>query len=174
MESGRSVSTDPHCDPLLTVASATATYRLLPLVILNPEKPVPPQHAEKFQKCFSPGVIDIDPVTKAVSVNEENLRNESMSREVFRHKEFEGCVELKRVRDFFICESWATFFARYSCNVFLVNVESEGPYAPEKLLPESIKTLREKIATIKLAAEQLLVEMEGEPTSQGDIEMAEV
>ena len=33
------------------------------------------------------------------------MRNESMSREVFRHKEFEGCVELKRVRDFFICES---------------------------------------------------------------------
>ena len=46
-----------------------------------------------------------DPVTKAVSVNQENLRNESMSREVFRHKEFEGCVELKRVRDFFICKS---------------------------------------------------------------------
>lgn len=83
---------------------ATATYRLLPLVILNPEKPIPPQHAEKFQKCFSPGVINVDPVTKAVSVNEENLRNESVSREVFRHKEFEGCVEIKRVRDFFICE----------------------------------------------------------------------
>ena len=49
-------------------------------------------------------MIDVDPVTKAVSVSEKNMRNESMSREVFRHKEFEGCVELKRVRDFFICE----------------------------------------------------------------------
>lgn len=99
------VSIHPRCDISLTAALATATYRLLPLVILNPEKPIPPHHAEKFQKCFSPGVIDIDPITKAVSVNEENMRNESMSREVFRHKEFEGCVELKRVRDFFICES---------------------------------------------------------------------
>ena len=105
MESSWSVSINVHCDTSLTVALATATYRLLPLVILKPEKPVPPQHAEKFQKCFSPGVIDVDPVTKAVSVNEENLRNESMSREVFRHKEFEGCVVLRRVRDFFICES---------------------------------------------------------------------
>ena len=106
MESGWSVFSDLHGDVLLTVTSATATYRLLPLVILNPEKPVPPQHSEKFQKCFSPGVIEINPITKGVSVNEENLRNETMSREVFRHKEFEGCVELKRVRDFFICESW--------------------------------------------------------------------
>lgn len=92
-------------DASLTIAPATASYRILPLVVLNPEKPVPPRFAEKFQKCFSPGVINVDPVTKAVSVNEENLRNENMSREVFRHKEFEGCVELKRVRDFFICES---------------------------------------------------------------------
>jgi hypothetical protein len=94
VESSWSVFVTPLRDTLLTVVLATATYRLLPLVVLNPEKPVPPQHAEKFQKCFSPGVINVDPVTKAVSVNEENLRNESMSREVFRHKEFEGCVEL--------------------------------------------------------------------------------
>jgi DNA-directed RNA polymerase I and III subunit RPAC1 len=55
-----------------------------------------------------------------------------------------------------------------------VNVESEGPYAPEKLLPESIRILRQKIATIRSAAEQLLVEIEGEPVAQGDVEMAEV
>lgn len=54
-----------------------------------------------------------------------------------------------------------------------VNVESEGHYAPEKLLPESIKVLKQKIATIRSAAEQLLVEIEGEPASQGDVEMAE-
>jgi DNA-directed RNA polymerase I and III subunit RPAC1 len=57
--------------------------------------------------------------------------------------------------------------------VFSVNVESEGPYAPEKLLPESIRVLRQKIATIKSAAEQLLVEVEGEPAVQGDVEMAD-
>ena len=59
------------------------------------------------------------------------------------------------------------------CDALLVNVESEGPYAPENLLPESIKILRQKIAKIKSAAEQLLVEIEGEPAVQGDVEMAE-
>ena len=54
-----------------------------------------------------------------------------------------------------------------------VNVESEGHYAPEKLLPESIKILRQKIATIRSATEQLLVENEGETVVQGDVEMAE-
>ena len=58
-------------------------------------------------------------------------------------------------------------------DVLPVNVESEGPYAPEKLLPESIKILRQKIATIKSAAELLLVEIEGEPATEGDVEMAE-
>ena len=62
---------------------------------------------------------------------------------------------------------------RHLSDVPSVNVESEGPYAPEKLLPESIKILRQKIGTIKSAAEQLLVEIEGEPATQGDVEMAE-
>ena len=60
-----------------------------------------------------------------------------------------------------------------SLDTLAVNVESEGPYAPEKLFPESIKILRQKIATIKSSAEQLLVEIEGEPVTQGDVEMAE-
>jgi DNA-directed RNA polymerase I and III subunit RPAC1 len=83
--------------------TATASYRLLPLVILNPEKPVPPELAEKFKKCFSPGVIRVDPRTKAVSVDSKKMRNETMSREVYRHPEFEGCAQLARVRDHFLC-----------------------------------------------------------------------
>lgn len=82
---------------------ATASYRLLPLVILNTENPVPPQLAEKFQKCFSPGVIRVNPQTKEVSVDKKKMRNETMSREVYRHPEFEECVELARVRDHFLC-----------------------------------------------------------------------
>ena len=62
---------------------------------------------------------------------------------------------------------------RWLHDMLPVNVESEGHYAPEKLLPESIKILREKIATIRSVAEQLLVEVEGEPAAQGDVEMAE-
>ena len=84
---------------------ATASYRLLPKIILNPEKPVPAHLAEKFKNCFSQGVIKIDPRTKQVSVNE--ARRETMSREVYRHPEFEGCVQLARVRDHFLCEPFA-------------------------------------------------------------------
>ncbi|KDQ56249.1 hypothetical protein JAAARDRAFT_59156 [Jaapia argillacea MUCL 33604] len=129
---------------------ATASYRLLPLIVLNPKKPVPPHLAEKFRKCFSPGVIEVDPITKAVSINEEQMRKETMSREVLRHPEFEGCVELKRVRDY-----------------FLFHIESEGAYTPERLLPESIKVMREKIATIRKAAEALRSDSGG----SGDVEM---
>lgn len=84
---------------------ATASYRLLPLIILNPKKPVPPHLAEKFQKCFAPGVIHVDERTKEVKVIEENMRMDTVSREALRHPEFDGCVELKRVRDYFLCKS---------------------------------------------------------------------
>ncbi|KAG1811142.1 DNA-directed RNA polymerase [Suillus subaureus] len=130
---------------------ATASYRLLPLVILNPEKPVPRELAEKFQKCFSSGVIRVDPRTKAVSVDSKKMRNETMSREVYRHPEFEGCVQLARVRDH-----------------FLFNIESEGFYPPQRLLPEAIAVMRAKIATVKRAAEMLL----NNGDDLGDVAMA--
>ena len=90
--------------PLPLPYVATASYRLHPLVVLNPSKPVPPEHAEKFARCFSPGVVKLGP-HGTVSIEERSLRKETMSREVLRHKEFDGCVELKRVRDWFICAS---------------------------------------------------------------------
>ncbi|KDR69741.1 hypothetical protein GALMADRAFT_77215 [Galerina marginata CBS 339.88] len=116
--------------------AATASYRLLPQIKIT--KPIPPSKAEKFQKCFSAGVIRIDGRTREVSVDEQNVRNDIVSREVLRHPEFADSVELSRVRDY-----------------FLFNVESEGPYAPERLLPEAIKVMREKLAIIRQAAEAL-------------------
>ncbi|EIM80896.1 uncharacterized protein STEHIDRAFT_105319 [Stereum hirsutum FP-91666 SS1] len=130
-------------------AVATASYRLLPLIILNPSKPVPPHLATKFQQCFSPGVIRVDPKTKEVSVDEEGMRKESMSREVLRHPEFEGCVTLARKRDHFI-----------------FNIESEGAYAPEALFLESIKVMREKISVLKRAVEAF-----SNSSGDGDIQM---
>ncbi|KAG1739864.1 DNA-directed RNA polymerase [Suillus paluster] len=109
---------------------ATASYRLLPLVILNPDKLVPRELADFFQKCFSPGVVQVDPRTKAVSVDSKKMQKEMMSREVYRHPEFEGCIRLVRVRDH-----------------FLFNIESEGFYPPQRLLPEAITVMRAKIAT---------------------------
>ncbi|KAJ7118829.1 DNA-directed RNA polymerase [Mycena epipterygia] len=116
---------------------ATASYRLLPNIVIK--KPIPPHLAEKFQKCFSPGVIRVDPRTKAVSVDEENKRKDTVSREVLRHPEFEGYVELSRVRDFFI-----------------FNIESESAYPPQRLFPEAIAIMRGKLANIRRAAEALL------------------
>ncbi|KZT74671.1 hypothetical protein DAEQUDRAFT_719854 [Daedalea quercina L-15889] len=138
---------------------ATASYRLHPLVILNPSKPIPPHLAQKFANCFSPGVVQVGKGGR-VSIDERNLRKESMSREVLRHKEFEGSVELKRIRDWFI-----------------FTVESEGPYAPQDLFPESIRVMREKIANIRHAAEALLADVDGAPgavAADGDVEMGGV
>lgn len=81
---------------------ATASYRLLPHIVLK--KPIPPHLAEKFQKCFSPGVIRVDPRTKEVSVDPHKVREDTVSREVLRHPEFSDSVELSRVRDHFLCE----------------------------------------------------------------------
>lgn len=82
--------------------SATATYRLLPHIkILSP---IPLAHVEKFQKCFAPGVIHVDPRTKDVSVDPVAVRKDWVTREVLRHPEFEGKVQLGRVRDHFLCE----------------------------------------------------------------------
>lgn len=116
---------------------ATASYRLLPKIILKKE--IPPHLAEKFKNCFTKGVIKVDPRTKQVSVDDSQARRETMSREVYRHPEFEGCVQLARVR-----------------NHFLFNIESEGFYPPERLLPEAIQVMRSKIRTIREAAQSLL------------------
>ncbi|KAF4620351.1 hypothetical protein D9613_001203 [Agrocybe pediades] len=131
---------------------ATASYRLLPQIKIK--KPIPPNLAEKFQKCFSPGVINIDPRTREVSVDEHNVRNDSVSREVLRHPEFQDCVELSRVRDY-----------------FLFNVESESAYPPERLLPEAIRVMRDKLAVIREAAEALREKTSS--AADGDVPMAD-
>ncbi|KAF9524735.1 DNA-directed RNA polymerase [Crepidotus variabilis] len=131
---------------------ATASYRLLPNIKIL--KPIPPESAEEFQKCFSPGVIKVNKETKEVSVDEWGVRKDSVSREVLRHPEFEGMVELGRVRD------W-----------FLFNVESEGPYAPERLLPEAVKVMREKLAIIKKAAEDMKEKYTTTTTGDEDVVM---
>ncbi|KAG6916072.1 hypothetical protein DXG01_008546 [Tephrocybe rancida] len=128
---------------------ATASYRLLPHI--NIKKPIPPHLAEKFQKCFAEGVININPRTKEVSVDEYNVRKDTVSREVLRHPEFTDMVELGRVRDH-----------------FLFNIESEGPYAPERLLPEAIHIMREKIAVLRKAAEALLRDPGDEDVQMSD------
>jgi DNA-directed RNA polymerase I and III subunit RPAC1 len=77
---------------------ATAGYRLLPQITIK--EPIRGKAAERFQKCFPKGVVEIvDGEAKVV-----NPRNDTVSREVLRHEEFKGKVELGRVRDHFICK----------------------------------------------------------------------
>jgi len=83
--------------------SATASYRLLPHIILDDANPVPPHLATRFRDSFSPGVINIDPHTKEISVDKRAVRGETMSREVLRYPDLAGYVKLARVRDHFIC-----------------------------------------------------------------------
>ncbi len=92
-------------------------------------------------------------------MDEEGVRKDSVSREVLRHPEFADSVELSRVRDYFLCRYFilpTPGFILLECScVRIVNVESEGAYSPERLLPEAIKVMREKLAIIKKAAESL-------------------
>ncbi|KAL1690078.1 DNA-directed RNA polymerase [Schizophyllum commune] len=132
---------------------ATASYRLLPHIKIK--KPIPPELADKFQNCFSPGVIRVDPKTKAVSVDPKNVPRDTVSREVLRHPEFQDSVELSRVRDH-----------------FLFSVESESAYAPEWLLAESIKILREKVKEVKAEALKLRdQDADSQSVADGDVSM---
>jgi len=110
-------------------------------------------------------------------VDEEGVRKDSVSREVLRHPEFADSVELSRVRDYFLCMYFIMptpecVLLECSCDR-IVNVESEGPYSPERLLPEAIKVMREKLAIIKKSAESLK-ERSTMAVVDNDIVMADV
>ena len=75
---------------------ATAFYRLMPSIRLT--KPVTGDNALRLQKCFSPGVIQIQDQTARV-VDE---RSDTCSRNVYRYPELAECVELEKVKDHFI------------------------------------------------------------------------
>ena len=82
---------------------ATASYRLMPHIIFR--QPIPPELCDKFVKCFAPGVLAVEPNAQGQKhVVVKDMRKDTVSREVLRHKEFEGMVELTRIRDFFMCE----------------------------------------------------------------------
>ncbi|BEJ13752.1 hypothetical protein CspHIS471_0309260 [Cutaneotrichosporon sp. HIS471] len=116
---------------------ATASYRLLPHIMLRGR--IPREHQDKFKNCFPEGVVEIEKDEAGESqVVIKNPRKDTVSREVLRHPEFEGLVELARIRDH-----------------FLFNVESAGQYAPEQLVPEAIKIMLEKITAVEEGLDKL-------------------
>ncbi len=70
-----------------------------------------------------------------------NPRIDTVSRECLRHSEFNGKVELCRIRDHFIC----MFFIIH----LLVNVESTGILPPNEIFKESLLILIQKCKTIR-------------------------
>ena len=115
---------------------ATATYRLLPHIQLL--KPIPAEHVDKLVSCFPPGVIGVEGSGSSKKAFVKDARKDTISREIFRHEEFEDKVKLGRVRDH-----------------FLFDLESTGIIKPERLLPEAIRTLRSKIATLRKSLDHL-------------------
>jgi len=105
---------------------ATAFYRLLPSITIT--KPVTGESALKLQKCFSPGVIDLEEgpggTKQAVVVNE---RIDSCSRNVYRYEDLKESVSLDKVKDHFI-----------------FTVESVGASSPQDLVTMAWDVLIEK------------------------------
>lgn len=103
-----------------------ASYRLLPEIRLNRE--VTGRDAVLLQKCFSPGVIEID---KSQSAYVKNARYDNCSRNVYRYPHLADAVTISRVR-----------------NHFIFTIESLGAYQPEEIFIESIKLLKKKCTTL--------------------------
>ena len=102
---------------------ATTFYRLLPQITLN--RTVKGEEAERLQKCFSPGVIELEGSKKKAVV--KDARYDACSRNVFRHEDLKDAVTLEKVRDHFI-----------------FTIESTGAMEPEDLFLQSIDVLEQK------------------------------
>jgi len=105
---------------------STAFYRLLPSITIT--KPVVGEAAIRLQKCFSPGVIELEEGpggTKQAAV--VNQRIDSCSRNVYRYDDLRECVSLDKVKDHFI-----------------FTVESDGASKPQDLVSMAWDVLIEK------------------------------
>lgn len=105
---------------------ATAFYRLHPAIRII--KDVYDKDALRLQSCFTPGVIQLEPTNdgrkKAVVID---ARNDSCSRNVYRHDDLKDCVELEKIKDHFI-----------------FNIESTGAIKPTEMVPLALDILVEK------------------------------
>lgn len=109
---GQRISVELHCvkgvgkDHAKFSPVSTATYRLLPHIDIPDPLAIPPEDIPKFVQCFPSGVIGVQKHKESgrESVFVKNARKDTVSREVLRHKEFEGKVKLGRVRDHFMCK----------------------------------------------------------------------
>ncbi|KAK1755368.1 DNA-directed RNA polymerases I and III subunit RPAC1 [Echria macrotheca] len=130
---------------------ATASYRLMPTIDIL--RPIIGADAEKFAKCFPPGVIGLEKVTRKEAArqgsgyegHEGELKavvrdpmRDTVSRECLRHDEFKDKVKLGRRRDHFIYQ-----------------VESTGQWDSDAIFLEAVAHLKEKARRL----EKQLLEM---------------
>ena len=113
---------------------ATAYYRLLPEIQLKHS--IYGEAAERLQRCFSPGVIDLveeksekGNFTRKRAVV-KSARYDACSRNVFRHDDLKDAVNLNKIPDHFI-----------------FTVESTGALLPENLVVQAIDILADKCDT---------------------------
>ena len=131
---------------------ATATYRLMPTIDIV--RPILGNDARKFARCFPKGVIGLEEVTEEEAgelgsgyeemVGEKKAvvkrpEKDTVSRECIRHEEFQGKVNLGRVRDHFI-----------------FSVESTGQYPSDLLFLESVKILKAKCRFLRRNLDNML------------------
>lgn len=140
---GQEIDVQLHCEKGIGKTHAkwspvsTASYRLMPHITLLEE--IKGELAEKLQSCFSPGVIELVDVKGEKVARVANPRNDTMSREVFRHPELADKVRIARKRDHFI-----------------FSIETTGALPPEVLLREAIQIFINKIQTVKSSLAKLL------------------
>ncbi|EIM22847.1 RNA polymeras-like protein I subunit hRPA39, partial [Wallemia mellicola CBS 633.66] len=134
---GQSIDLELHCvkglgqDHAKFSPAATASYRLLPTVKLH--QPIKSEHAELFASCFSEGVVEVRENKKGEKeAHYVNPRKDTVSREVLRHPEFDGVVELGRIRDHFI-----------------FNIETTGAVKSVDMLPRSCNVIKSKVQKIR-------------------------
>ncbi|KAJ3411821.1 DNA-directed RNA polymerases I and III subunit RPAC1 [Chytridiales sp. JEL 0842] len=141
---GQEVDVEVHCQKGIGKEHAkwspvaTASYRLLPeITILSP---ITGPHATKFRDCFSKGVVEVFTNSKGEKeARVVNPRKDTVSREVLRHKEFEGKVRLTRIRDHFI-----------------FSIESTGILPPHVLFDEALLVLINKCKNVKEHLQNLM------------------
>ena len=124
---------------------ATASYRLLPTIKII--SPILGPDAEKFARCFPKGVVGLEVVTDQEAQKKgsgyeghegvkkavvKDAFRDTVSRECLRHEEFQGKVELGRVRDHFI-----------------FSIESTGQFDSDDLFVESVWLLQRKFQAMK-------------------------
>lgn len=143
---GQEIDLEVHCEKNIGKEHAkwspvaTATYRLLPKITIK--EPIMDADAKKFASCFPEGVISLETKIKDnekhVLAVVNNPRNDTMSRECKRYKEFADKVELGRVKDHYI-----------------FSVESVGILPPQILVEEALDILILKCSLFEKIVDQI-------------------